>query len=198
MENSIGNLTKAIKPDVQPYMNLSEKAAVRAQVNALKENHIPETARDLGDNYILLHPTAQTSQILDERESAALARYLEEENIPTAHVVHWAHLCLPNGQITHLFWQEHRKTENVWMACNVKTQADADMKPEFNEVQFYFQFSRDIDNNTTPLEILAMVSRYSEADQNLCKQSFGTVILCKYQAYQVSGSYGAAFGIIYC
>jgi hypothetical protein len=132
MENSIGNLTATIKSDVRPYMNLSEKATVRAQVNALKsmvpslldpdygkESYIAPTARDLGDKYVLLHPTAPTAQSLEDSENRALADYLGEEEV-SSHAVHWGRLRLPNGQIACSYWKEKRQTQGLRTARNVK------------------------------------------------------------------------------
>ncbi|KAF9059841.1 hypothetical protein BDP27DRAFT_1190999, partial [Rhodocollybia butyracea] len=136
-------------------------------------------AEDLGDKYVLLHPTAQSARPLEDIENAALAKYLQDENIPTARAVHWGHLRLPNGQIARSYWKEKGKVEDLRMARNVKATVHA--KPDFAEIQFYFRFQGNLEDDQAEPETLAMVSRYSKPDAQLLKDSFGTVISCKYQ-----------------
>ncbi|KAF9059360.1 hypothetical protein BDP27DRAFT_1431457 [Rhodocollybia butyracea] len=158
MENSIGNLTAAIHSDSCPFMNLSEKAVVRAQFNTLKsmlpaqldqhhgkEDYIPSTAEDLGDKYVLLH---QSARRLEDIKNAALAKYLLDGNIPTA---------LSTGVVS---------------VCPMIQAVNA--KPDFAEIQFYFRFQGNLEDDQAEPETLAMVSRYSKPDAQLLEDSFGT------------------------
>ncbi|KAF9061585.1 hypothetical protein BDP27DRAFT_1235012 [Rhodocollybia butyracea] len=188
MENSIGSLTCEIKSDSHPYANLSNRCTRRSQINSLKsmapsqldrehgkEGHVPRGGIDLGDDYALLCPKAEHMRDLEECENRAVARYIDgdKNNVKEVEVVQWGRARLPNGQIARLWWKEKGQFTNIHMARNVKIQQNTDEIPTFGEVQFYFCWGAE--------ETLAMVSRYSKADESLLKDSFGTLISCQYQ-----------------
>ena len=85
---------------------------------------LPRYSLDIGDGYVLLRAKERTGRLLAEIPEYALIRdYLEEAeqihgNVVTEHVqphlraqlVHWACLCLPNGQIARSAWKEESRT----------------------------------------------------------------------------------------
>jgi hypothetical protein len=66
MERTIGDLRQEIWQPSNPFANLTQCALRRSQVNALKSIypdldpkagfHLPKSATDLGDGYIMLRP----------------------------------------------------------------------------------------------------------------------------------------------
>lgn len=131
-----GNLTQELRQPSNPFANLSQRALLRCQINALK-NIIPEleepaalprNAIDLSDGYILLRRRDTTARPLLPVEELALISYLRE--LPECseivlhspfHVIRWARLRLPTGQIARSLWVEQSKTlQKIRMARNVK------------------------------------------------------------------------------
>jgi hypothetical protein len=139
MERTIGNLTEEIRQPSNPYANLGQRAIRHAQVNALKtmlpsldptdnEDTLPQTAKDMGDGYILLKFQDCTACPTTIHEGWTIRDYIERHhpNSPILQffspdgmikVVHWACIRLPNGQIGHCKWREMnefaRKAQNV-------------------------------------------------------------------------------------
>ncbi len=135
MERTIGNLGQEIKQHSDPYMNLSERGARRAQVNALKamipyldpdEHPLPRGAEDLGGGFVLLRAAEENPSAVTLAEGEVLRRYLEGAHVELSsewipRVARWARLRLPNGQVARSLWKEARKPlSRLRIARNVK------------------------------------------------------------------------------
>ena len=136
MERTIGNLTQELRQPSNPFANLSQRALLRCQVNALKNiipdleepTGLPRNAIDLGDGYILLRRRDTTARPLLNIEELALISYLQalpefsDIILPSPFcVIRWARLRLPTGQIARSLWVEKSKTlQKLRMARNVK------------------------------------------------------------------------------
>ena len=136
MERTIGNLTQELRQPSNPFANLSQRALLRCQINALKNiipdfeepAGLPRNAIDLGDGYILLRRRDTTTRPLLNIEEVALISYLralpELSEIVLQSpfsVIRWARLRLPTGQIARSLWGEKSKTlQKLRMARNVK------------------------------------------------------------------------------
>ncbi|KAF8833258.1 hypothetical protein BDN67DRAFT_992874 [Paxillus ammoniavirescens] len=182
MERMIGNLTEEIRQPSNPYANLSQQAIRRAQVNALKtmlpsldptddEDTLPQTAKDMGDGYILLKFQDRTARPTTIHEGWAIHDYIEchHPNSPvlqifspdgTIKVVHWARIRLPNGQI----------------GCSRNVQITLNGTTRFAEVRYYFEYQLDGTSATT--QSLAVLSLYSLPDPDLLERSTQTYISC--------------------
>ncbi|KAK7461421.1 hypothetical protein VKT23_008599 [Stygiomarasmius scandens] len=204
MEGSIGSFTWEIRLDSIPYANLSawcvkhaQKGALIAMVPSLDPNHgqenrIPQYAKALGDEYILLHPVAKTSYFLDEAERNVLLSYVDcyypghiyNQNTTSPSVVKWSRLHLPNGQVARSVYKEREKVTDIQMAQNVKIHKE-NGKTEFGEVQYYFRMCIETfdteEEREEKMQTLAMISQYSDPDTDLLAASSGTVISCLYQ-----------------
>ena len=136
MERTIGNLGEEIKQPSNPFANLSQRGILRSQINALKamipdlepdSDHLPRGANDIGDEYVLLRARDATAYMIDGNEGAAIQNFYQEQGFGDfdeswfPHIVRWARLRLPNGQIARSAWKEKLKPlEQVRMARNVK------------------------------------------------------------------------------
>ena len=137
MERTIGNLGEEVKQHSNPYMNLSEQALRRAQVNSLKamepeldtdsKKILPRNSIDLGDGFILLGAIDTCARSVRHVESEAVQRFLEAEGHRDGNgewicpdLVRWAMVRLPNGQIARSYWKEQHRMENLRMSRNVK------------------------------------------------------------------------------
>ena len=136
MERTIGNLTQELRQPSNPFANLSQRALLRCQINALKNiipdleepASLPRNAIDLSDGYILLRRRDMTARPLLPIEELALIshlRALPEYSDIVLHspirVVRWGRLCLPTGQIARSLWVEQSKgLQKLRMARNVK------------------------------------------------------------------------------
>jgi hypothetical protein len=141
MERTIGNLGEEIKQPSNPFANLSQRGLRRSQVNALKaiipdlepdSNELPRGSRDLGNGFILLRARDITAREIDGRAGEAIRKYYQEqapdEFDPNSwpHIIRWARLRLPNGQIARSAWKEKLKPmELVRMARNVKVAVES-------------------------------------------------------------------------
>ncbi|KDQ09613.1 hypothetical protein BOTBODRAFT_178841 [Botryobasidium botryosum FD-172 SS1] len=183
MEHTIGNLGLEIKQPSNPYGNLSQRAVICCQVNALKVM-IPDVTRtkpqpknviDVGNGYMVLHPHDRYARPITGNEGLVIASYLQgdDEDYSTMRLVRSARLRLPNGQIARSMWKERKQSlQHVRMARNVKLKLDG--KLAFGEVQFYFP----------PIHrpgMLALVTIYPDPDPTLLEKSHHTLhaIACK-------------------
>lgn len=135
IERTIGNLEEETKQHSNAFMNLSERALRRCQVNALKamipdieppEDRLPRGAKDLGDGFVLLTATDNTSRDVEQCEAKAISDYLVKSGQHVAEnwkpkVVRWARLRLPNGQVARSRWKEDLKPiDRIRTSRNVK------------------------------------------------------------------------------
>jgi hypothetical protein len=81
----------------------------------------------LGDGYIFLRARDKSACLIDGNAGIAIWTFYEEQGFSDVddnwfpHIVRWACLRLPNGQIARSSWKEKLKSlEDVWMAHNVK------------------------------------------------------------------------------
>jgi hypothetical protein len=136
MERAIGDLGSEISLPSNPYANLSQRAVLRCQVNALKailpeldepKNLLPRGALDLHGGYVLLRAREPSPSLMTDSAAVALRGYYEEQGQPLTdggtsyRVVRWARLRIPTGQVARSAWKERLKSaRNVRMARNVK------------------------------------------------------------------------------
>lgn len=136
MEQTIGNLGEEIKQPSNPFANLSQRGIRHSQVNALKamipdlepnSDSLPWNSNDIGDGYIFLRVRDASACLIDGNAGIAIWTFYEEQgfsdfdNYWLPHVVCWARLCLPNGQIARSAWKEKLKPpQDVCMARNIK------------------------------------------------------------------------------
>ena len=139
MERMIGNLDKEIRQPSNPFANLSQRGLLRCQVNALIamvpdlkpsrcDSDLPHGALDLSGGYVLLWAQDWYSRLMKETEAMALKKYIQSHHLLTQFgkdwplkIVHWARLCLPNGQVAMSQWKEALKLINkIQTARNVK------------------------------------------------------------------------------
>ena len=129
MERTIGNLTQELRQPSNPYANLTQRALLRSQINAVKavvpelnfqSGQLPHGAILLPGNYGLLRKKDKAQKSLRDCEQEALALYLGVYE-PTVSVTRWARLRLPNGQIARSLWGEERRDQlNIRRARNIK------------------------------------------------------------------------------
>ncbi|TFK58987.1 hypothetical protein BDN72DRAFT_966192 [Pluteus cervinus] len=193
MENTIGNLTREIRQDYDPYTNLSNRGILRAQVTSLDLKNPdlnlrskPQPTRvmptiSLENGCTLLHPRDTVLRHLTEIEIQALRLYWNNhpdwpnfENWPKA-IKRWGRLRLPNQQIVRSSWAEDRLTRSVRRARIAKVQT-GDTEPEFAEVRFYFQIKFGTTHFT-----LAMGSFFSEPDPTILSNSHSVVHCAKFR-----------------
>ncbi|KII83655.1 hypothetical protein PLICRDRAFT_32845 [Plicaturopsis crispa FD-325 SS-3] len=193
MERTIGNLGEEIKQPSNLYANLAERGLRRSQINALKvmipdleteENLLPRGAIDLGGGYVLLRAMDDAARSVRAAEDQAVKLYLDHTDTPYAdgrlHVVRWARLRLPNGQVARSAWKETLKPlDRVRMARNVKLQIHGALR--FGEVQFYMCLPVACGNRSTNTRTVALISLYSTPDTGLLAQSFNTLYSCQHQ-----------------
>lgn len=118
-------------------LNLSwqERGVRRCEVNNLKvmipdldpePSSLPRGSLALGDDFALLTATDSVSRTVTVAEGHAIRRFILDNGGYTdcdelVHVVRWARLRLPNGQICCSRWKEDgMQTENIRMSRNVK------------------------------------------------------------------------------
>ena len=140
LETAIGNLGREIRQDRNIYANLTQRAILRAQVNALRARfpeiqlEYDDTTSSLSgntrvfdgyDGYVMLprrevHPTP-----LSGDELATLKTYWRVQGWPPREswqnaVCCWAKLRLPNGQQARSVWNESSLTASVRRASCVE------------------------------------------------------------------------------
>ena len=131
MERIIGQFGGEIKQPSNPYANLSQRAARRMKVNAVKGMmpsldrvevlalRIPRGAELIGDDYIFLRALERSRTSLRPVEARAFYDYFAQTDPGaikgwtrwTFHFAlrRWARLRLPNGMVARSAWKEHRK-----------------------------------------------------------------------------------------
>jgi hypothetical protein len=90
-------------------------------------DRLPRGANDIGDKYVFLRARDATACLIDGYEGAAIRKFYQDKGFGDfdgnwfSHIVRWARLRLPNGQIARSAWKEKLKPlEQVCMARNVK------------------------------------------------------------------------------
>ncbi|EJD50606.1 hypothetical protein AURDEDRAFT_58434, partial [Auricularia subglabra TFB-10046 SS5] len=196
MERTIGNLTEELRSHSAPYANLSERGYLRCTVNSLlsmipgldlddddaseDNSGLPSSALDAGNGYILLAKMDSARRRIPTSESQALHRFVAtvcpsdpDLSAWDPHVVKWARLHLPNGQIARSTFKEHAKSQqNLRVTRNVKVVLDG--KTRFAEVRYYFRYPFGDEIRT-----LCMLLPFGEADSQLYRESSGTVYSCR-------------------
>ncbi|KAF9496980.1 hypothetical protein BDN71DRAFT_1388425 [Pleurotus eryngii] len=177
MERTIGNLGQEVRQASNPFSNLSQRALLRCQINALK-SMCPELDAPNGDGLRNSHPLPNHYVLLRAKDrypyhpTGIIANILENAGIQR--VTRWARVLLPNGQIARSAWKETKKAlEKVRISRNVKVVQNGQV--DYAEVQFYFL--RKIGDN---IQGFAIISRYSRPDATLLEESFGTLWSCTY------------------
>ena len=137
MERTIGNLGEEIKQPSNPFANLSQRGIRRSQVNALKAmipdlepntDSLPRNSNDIGDGYVLLRARDLSACLIDGNAGMAIRKFYEEQGFGDfdenwfPHIIRWARLRLPNGQIARSSWKEKLKSADsqVRTARNIK------------------------------------------------------------------------------
>jgi hypothetical protein len=136
MEHTIRNLGEEIKQPSNPFANLLQWEIRHSQVNALKamipdlepdSDTLPRGSNDIGDSYVFLRARDGAACLIDGVAGATIREFYEErgfgnfENDWFPHIIRWAQLCLPNGQIARSSWKEKLKSpEHIRTARNVK------------------------------------------------------------------------------
>ncbi|KAH9858466.1 hypothetical protein C2E23DRAFT_717287 [Lenzites betulinus] len=194
MERSIGDLGGEIRQPSNPFANLSERALLRCQVNALRamipaldpdshRSHLPRGALDLGNNFVLLRARDTYSRWAPPGDAAAFHRYLTAlGHAPpmgideyALRVRKWARVRLPNDQVARSAWKEGLKPLlNVRIARVV--QALIRGRTEIAEVRYYCM----LDMGDLPPRAVALVSVFGQRDQALYDTLHGTVWLAPY------------------
>ncbi|EIW85987.1 hypothetical protein CONPUDRAFT_43905 [Coniophora puteana RWD-64-598 SS2] len=187
LERMIGDLGREIRNHVSPYANLSIRATLRCQVNALKALYpetfdpehpdLPRGCDDLGDGYLLLRRRDRYSRVVSPAEEVVLTDALLSlgyrfEDAPR--VQRWARLQLPHGQVARSLWQEDSMTRGVRCSRNVSFQLPGDAAPSCGEVRYYFKMRHP------SVKAFAMVSAYGLPDPDLRRRSFDTLHACKH------------------
>ncbi|KAF9488114.1 hypothetical protein BDN71DRAFT_1485144 [Pleurotus eryngii] len=102
---------------------------------------IPQNTINFGNGYVLFHVTDICSCKLPLVENRALSTYMHLKGIQGTvnHVVHWAHLALPNGQTAWSRWKELQSKEAQRVSCQVKVLMICFMsQAQFGKVLYYF------------------------------------------------------------
>ncbi|TBU22755.1 hypothetical protein BD311DRAFT_822472 [Dichomitus squalens] len=195
LKNAIGNLTAEIGSHSKPFENLSLQGLQRAQVSALVAMfpetlevaaQLPRGAIDLGDQYALLHPTMRNLQQLCNVDSAALIAFLGARGVQVPdhwipRIVKWGRLHLPGGQYARMAWKEcegERRGHPVHRSRMVKLTNNS-----FAEVQYFFRLKRMLeDGRTDDIDMtLAMISLFIPPDPAIARNTYGTLLACRYQ-----------------
>jgi hypothetical protein len=126
MERTIGDLGQEIRQPSNPFANLAQHALRRSQVNALKSIypdldskaafHVPKSATDLGNGYIVLRPRDRYPTQILEPAAGILSR-----EVKLSKIRQWGRVRLPNGQVAQSLWSENRRTgQRIQVSRNVK------------------------------------------------------------------------------
>jgi hypothetical protein len=137
MERTIGDLGQEIRQPSNPYTNLSERALIRTQVNAIKAmkpelddsaDRTPKGSLDLGDGFMLLRAKQRYPTLCTRPESNSIRAYMngvqsDPNDIASAplKITRWARIRLPTGQVARSAWKENLKpSEKLRMARCIK------------------------------------------------------------------------------
>ncbi|EIW62750.1 uncharacterized protein TRAVEDRAFT_34095 [Trametes versicolor FP-101664 SS1] len=197
-ERLIGDLGCEIKQPSNPFMNLSQRALRRCQINAVKSmlpyldrarqklNVLPRAAKDLGDGYALLRKLDTCARTLPALEAAAFYDYLsvwepescegEERETFTCKVRKWARMHVPNGTAVRSAWTEHEKPlSQLRLGRVVKARMHTDCYYiKIGDVQYFTRIGR-------AEQAVALVSVFRPRDEDLYQRSFKTVELHEYR-----------------
>ncbi|KAJ3019329.1 hypothetical protein NUW54_g116 [Trametes sanguinea] len=199
MERTIGNLGQELRQHSTLFANLSHRALLRCQINALgylmpslgpedQTLQLPKGAQCLGNNLVLLCPKDSTSRWVTDSEAAAFYTYLTglDERPSGAmcefslKVRKYARLRLPNGQVARSAWKETLKPlANSRIARIVKVMLDGKM--EIAEVRYYCRLPM---SGTDTFRTVAMLSIFGARDEELFADLYGTVWLAPYRGDQ--------------
>jgi hypothetical protein len=135
MERTIGNLGEEIRQPSQPFANLAERGARRAQVNALiallpnlaPEKSLSHLSEDIGDNFILSMADTCARSISDFEKNAIRAFFLSRniEIHEDLRLRKWGRLRLPNLQFVRTAWKEAPKALNkIRISRNIMVSID--------------------------------------------------------------------------
>ncbi|KAK1215268.1 hypothetical protein PQX77_022128 [Marasmius sp. AFHP31] len=194
METAVGNLGRERKQDRFPYMNIAQRAILRAHVNALaaefpekllnidSDESLPQGAKEVGGGYVLLRPREDAVQPTTREERDAIAAFWCGKSWPNVDgwlgsgggVKRWGRMRLPNGQICRSTWSE-RNFSGCRKTCNMKI-VSVDGSIWFGEVRFYFNLSFGIAEQ----HALCLVSLYTQSDEDLAlhQESLKTIYRC--------------------
>ncbi|KAG0695748.1 hypothetical protein DFH29DRAFT_984874 [Suillus ampliporus] len=156
MECTIGNLAQEI------HLHNSSINAIKAIIQSIEpeQNSLLKGSQDLRNGYVLLHQREWTAHPVCLCKAGAILHYLSTCRID-------AHLCLPNGQITHSARKENAMSWQPHIAHNVKM--------SIAEVLFYFNMTIHDEAKT-----FARVSQFSPPHTELLHCLFQTVVACHY------------------
>ncbi|KAI3998342.1 hypothetical protein K525DRAFT_214767 [Schizophyllum commune Loenen D] len=204
MERTIGNLGQEIRQPSNPYMNLSERAVRRAQLNAVRalmpglashsQRRAPRNAHNAGGGYSLRSARDETPVDVPQVQARALQDFLRESGLPpssrtsqrgTLRVMRWARLALPNGQIARSEWKESGRAHGRGMRIARNVKVTRNSRSFIAEVLYYFLHR--VEGFEEPLA-LAMVHRYSPPDTELLNQTHQALAVCtanRHDAYVV-------------
>ncbi|CDO74927.1 hypothetical protein BN946_scf184706.g6 [Trametes cinnabarina] len=180
IENYIGNITREIGSDKEPYANLAQRAARRAHSNVLQAmfpsfvppgDVLPPGAVPLGNDYILLRARDRAARTVSGLEGQALTRFLATSgvNLPgwKPAVWKWARLRLPNGQVARCAWKE-----------NEREQGDQHLRDgNFAEVRYFFRLELE----EGEIKTLVMLSKFTEPDRDILTATHGVLMVCQSQ-----------------
>jgi hypothetical protein len=122
MERIIGLLKDQLRLHSDPYTNLAMVGMRMCQVNALKAmmpeldaaEQPPAGSVNVGEGYSLLRPRARRSEVLPEREDAAVCAFMEattgaDDYERGQRYVRWARLALPNRTAARSVMKESKR-----------------------------------------------------------------------------------------
>ncbi|KAF8475453.1 hypothetical protein JB92DRAFT_3283637 [Gautieria morchelliformis] len=189
MERTIGDLGQEIRQPSNPYANLSERALIRTQVNAIKAmkpklddspDRTPKGSLELGDGFMLLRAKQRYPMPCTRPERSFIRAYLtgvqsDPNDIANAplKITRWARIRLPTGQIARSAWKDNLKPlEKLRMAWCIKLRLNQEV--HFAQVNYYFTISSLGEDEMNP-QALAMVLLYSPLDLEIYQKSQQTV-----------------------
>ncbi|KAH9853416.1 hypothetical protein C2E23DRAFT_728256 [Lenzites betulinus] len=199
MERSIGDLGGEIRLPSNPFANLSERALLRCQVNALKamipglddnaQPRLPRGSLDLGNDFVLLRARDSCPRWVPACEAAAFYWFwanlgqqpIGDEAAYSLKVRKWARLRLPNDQVARSAWKESTKPlAKLRIARIVKVLIEG--RAEIAEVRYFCRISPpDSEPDATVLRTVALVSVFGRRDEDLFDDLHGTVWLAPYE-----------------
>ncbi|KZS94833.1 hypothetical protein SISNIDRAFT_409381 [Sistotremastrum niveocremeum HHB9708] len=188
MERTIGNLGREIRQHSNAFANLSQRALLRCQVNALKalipdldplEAKLPKGGKRLQDGYALLPKRAKKSTFANHAELTAINEYAMLQGSiyrwTSFRIRKWARLALPSGQVARSIWKEvdlrTEKSKQYRRSRNLSNQYVEDGFMKLAEVKYYFELTWPREQEPV---VLAMVSTYGPRDEQLYSESWKT------------------------
>lgn len=130
IERTIGNLKLELRQPSNYLVNFACEGLRRARVNALlaalpdldnSQAKLSNTVLNLGDRYVFLHKWDRLPICASHGTTAAILDFLGRPFGLIPKIRRWAHLRLPNGQITWSAWRETlRSLETLRVSCIIK------------------------------------------------------------------------------